>query len=149
MMNSDIGAYVAALNAGRALGVVAGGAGDAVEANGPWVERPDGAMSVAVYALYRTTLASAETLSVVANIQDAADSGGTGAADFGTALASTVLETGVVTNAEGAVKIGDFNLSGARSHIRAQVTPDLSAGSIDTADLMFVFIFGGQDSLPA
>jgi hypothetical protein len=149
MQPTDIGAHLTSRfgGAGRAL---AAGAGDNTEVDGGWVDRT-GKFSAKVVISYTTTLAQDETLSFTANLQDASDSGGTGAADFGTAYAKTVVATGGTggSTETGVVEIGDFNLMTADNFIQAQITPDLSASGTDVATWGAVIVLGGAETLPA
>lgn len=144
----DIGSYLAALCGGYTTATTAG-TGDNTEVDGPYLAVPQGAKSCAVWLLHRATLGAAETLALLGNLQDAADGSGTGVADYGTALSSTTAQTGAATNGLGITKLGDFNLAGARSHLRVQFTPNLSASGTDTAHVMAVVVFGGVEELPA
>jgi len=131
-----------------ALGTAtAGGAGDNTEVNGGWVDRRPATRgayhSAKLVITYTTTLAAAATLKFAANIQDATDGSGTGAADFGLALASTTVATGAGTFT-GTVEL-DFDVSNAREFLRAQITPDLSAANTDTCSWQAVFVLGGSD----
>lgn len=128
----------------------AGGTGDNVEVNGVWVDRKPADRgpyhSAKVVISFTTTLAAAATLTFAANIQDATDGSGTGAADFGAALAATTVATGpggggTVT---GTVEM-DFDISNAREFLRTQITPNLSAANTDTCSWQAQWIFGGSD----
>lgn len=128
----------------------AGGGGDNTEVNGIWVDRRPadrGAYHTAKLVIsYTTTLAAAATLTFAANIQDATDGSGTGAADFGLAVAATTAATGpggggTVT---GSVEM-DFDISNAREFLRSQITPNLSAANTDTCSWQAIWVFGGSD----
>lgn len=142
---------IAAYLAGRFAGFVsatAGGAGDATEVDGPWIDR-QGFESLMVALGFEAVLANTETLSFAFNLQDADDDQGTNAADFGTAVASAVAVTGDASPSgtfRGVVEHG-FNVLGARRYIRLQWTPDLSAGGTDTADIMALLILGRPQSI--
>lgn len=142
----NIGAYIDGRFAGFAS-ATAGGTGDATEANGPWIDRR-GHDSCAVFIGYRGVLAQAATLSVAANLQDADDAAGANAADFGDAIANGVRDTGGTggSTETGVLKL-NFDLTMARSHIRLQMTPDLSAGATDTA-VLFAFLVLGPGPNP-
>lgn len=143
-----IGEYIDASFAAYAEAVAAG-TGDATEVNGGWVDRR-GRDSVAVFIAYRGVLTAAATLSIAANLQDAVDGAGTGAADFGAALANAVRATGAGggSTETGTLKIS-FDLTAARRYIRLQMTPDLSAGATDTARVSAMFVWGPAADLPA
>lgn len=146
--STDAMANVAARLGSAGTDVTAGGAGDATEVNGAYVDRQD-FYSVKVVIAYTATLAAGATLSIAANLQDATDSSGTGVADFGDAYASTVVATGGVggSTETGVVEL-DFNLLTADQYIRGQFTPDLSAATTDTAELSMVYILGGAVENP-
>lgn len=145
----DIGAHITSRFADQ-VDAVAAGAGDATESSGPWVQRPHRAQSAKLVIAFEAVLAEDETLSIAANAQDAADSSGTGAADFGDAIASAVVATGGTGGSTERGVVGlDLNLAGAAEYLRSQVTPNLSAGATDTLRLTAVWIFGGLEKLPA
>ena len=81
---------------------------------------------------------------------DATSSGGSGVADFGDALAATVVATGGSggSTVTGVVEL-DFDLTGAEAYVRAQYTPDLSATGTDTATLAVTYVLCGAESQPA
>ncbi len=148
----DMGAYMAPEHAGVAVSVTAGGAGDATEVNGAWIDTKE-FESMEVLFDYTATLAEGETLSLAANIQDADDIAGTGAADVSTeyltAMAATVVATG---DSAGSTETGVYgmgvDLTKYRRYVRCQVTPDLSATATDTANLQGIAVFGGGQVLP-
>jgi hypothetical protein len=139
---------LAARHSSAGVDVTAAGAGDNVEVDGAWIDR-SGLLSGKAVVVYTATLAQGETLSIAANAQDADDSSGTGAADYGAALTSTVVATGDTggSTETGVVEL-DFDLMGARGFLRLQFTPDLSASGTDTAELAAVWILGGADEQP-
>lgn len=144
----NMGALIGARYASAGVDVTAGGAGDATEVNGAWIDRR-GFQSVKVVIVYTTTLAAAATLSIAANLQDASDSSGTGAADFGDAYASAVQATGESggSTETGVVEL-DFDVSAADRYIRIQFTPNLSASGTDVAEIAAVYIVGGSADQP-
>lgn len=144
----NAGALIAARYASAGVDVTAGGTGDNTEVNGAWIDRR-GFSSLKVVIPYTATLAQAATLSIAANLQDASDSSGTGAADYGDALASTVVSTGGTggsTNT-GVVEL-DFDLSGCDRYIRIQFTPNLSASGTDVAEMGAAYILAGATDNP-
>jgi len=143
----DIGSCLTARFALANTTATAGGAGDATEANGAWINVTD-FESIKVLAPYTTTLAANETLTFAANLQDATAIGGTGAADFGNAVAATVVATGAVTGGTGVVEL-DFDVSQSRGFIRVQLTPNLSRANTDTAAFSAVYVLGGAMREPA
>lgn len=145
----NIGAYIAAALALDNTDAVAAGAGDATEADGNWVDR-NRALSAKLVITFKAVLAEDKTLSIAANAQDASDSSGTGAADYGDAVANAVVATGGSggSTERGVVEL-DLDLSSADAFIRPQVTPDLSAVATDTVEFNAVIVFGGFDQNPA
>ncbi|MEM7211423.1 MAG: hypothetical protein AAF479_05915 [Pseudomonadota bacterium] len=122
--------------------VAAGGSGDGVEVNSAWIAKGS-SLGMAFAVPFTATLAEGETLSISGNLQDATDDAGAGAADFGTAVAATVVATGGTGGTtETGVALFDFDLGPARSHARLQFTPDLSAANTDTAEVHAVALIG-------
>ncbi|HSF40312.1 MAG TPA: hypothetical protein VLT87_11010 [Thermoanaerobaculia bacterium] len=142
---NDFGAYIAGRYAAIST-LTAGGTGDATEVDGEWIDRR-GFHSLSVFFIYTSSLTATKTLSLAANLQDASDSSGTGAADFGDAYAATVQATGAGTKI--GVKQLDFDLRMASSHVRIQYTPDLSHTGTDTATVAVLYVLGGAEALPA
>ena len=134
----------------------AGGSGDATEVNGSWVSRASNkgiAQSMKIIVSYSAVLAAGATLKFAANLQDAIDVSGTGAADYpsdGQAIPSTTAATGGAggTTETGTFEI-DIDLGGAREFVRAQVTPDLSAANTDTLNFSLVYLFFGDQRGPS
>lgn len=145
---NNVGALLAARYAAAGVDVTAGGSGDNTEVNGAWIDRR-GFNSLKVVIPYTTTLTEAATLSIAANLQDASASDGTGAADYGTALASTVQATG---GAGGSTNTGvvelDFDVSGCDRYVRIQFTPNLSAANTDVAEMGAAYILAGSTENP-
>lgn len=133
----------------------AAGSGDATEVDCSWVSRkgPDGdlswARSAKLVITYTATLQGGETLKFALNMQDATSSAGAGAADYGDALAATTVATG---ESGGSTETGtaevDVDLSGAKEFIRAQITPDLSAGGTDTCEWSACLVLYGPSRQP-
>lgn len=133
--------------------LVAGAGTDNAEQNGAWVDRKGAAygtvQSAKLVITGEATLAQDETLSIAVNIQEATDGSGSGAADFGTALASTVVATGDTGGStEQFTAELDFDLSGAEQFIRSQITADASASGTDTATYTATWVFFGSDRNP-
>ena len=141
-----------ALMAGRfglaGFTITAGGTGDNAEVNGAFIDRR-GFNSLKVLVPFTATLGDAQTLSLAANVQSAADDSGAGAADYGEALASAVQATG---GTGGSTETGvlelDYDLSGCGPFVRVQFTPDLSAANTDTASLGAVYVLAGATENP-
>lgn len=113
------------------------------EQNGLWVSRLGDkgiALSAKLIVNYTATLAAGETLSLAGNFQDALDGSGTGAADYGSVVAATVIATG---DSGGSTEVGtaeiDVDLSGAREFIRSQVTVSSSASGTLAYSACLVF----------
>ena len=149
----DLGAYILASLAAASVAVTAGGSGDETEVNGLWLDTK-GFESLEVALAFTTTLGAGETLSFAANMQDADDASGTGAADVSTnhlsALASTVFATGGAGGSTevGAAQVG-VDLTMLKRFVRIQFTPDLSAANTDTAEVNAAYILGGAKYPPA
>lgn len=131
---------------------VAAGAGDATEVNGAWQSRMSSkgiALSAKLIVSFTATLAAGATLTLAGNFQDATTIGGTGADDFGDLVPATIVATGA---AGGSTETGTFeidvDLSGASEFIRAQITPNLSAGATDTAAWHMDYVFFGDHRQP-
>ena len=145
---ANAAALIAARFGAAGIDVTAGGSGDATEVSGAWVDRR-GFSSVKAVITYTTTLAAAATLTFAANLQDASDGSGTGAADFGDALAATTFATGpggggTVT---GVVEL-DFSLYAADRFVRLQATPNLSAANTDVCEFGITYILAGATDNP-
>jgi len=151
----DIGAFIAT-KAGAGVGdlITAGGGGDNTEINTEWIDR-QGFLSCSVFCCGKATITTAKKLTVAGNLQDASANDGTGSADYGDAVAATDIVDSAgdalenVTDEGFAQKIADFDLSGADQFLRWQGTPDLTNTATDTADISFIIILGGADTLPA
>lgn len=149
----DLGAYILPKFAAAETDVTAGGAGDNTEVNGAWIDT-QGFESLEFLMTYTATLAAAATLSLAANVQDADDISGTGAADVSTdylsALPATVVSTGATggsTN-KGAYALG-IDLTMCKRYVRVQFTPNLSAANTDTAKIGATYLLGGAKYPPA
>jgi hypothetical protein len=151
-LERDVGAYATAVRMGSGT-AVAGGAGDATLATTAWIDRAPAERgpykSGKLVIAYTTTLAAAATLGFTVTLKDATTVGGAGAAAYGTAKAAGAVATGpggggTVT---GCVEL-DFNFETAREFLAADITPDLSAGSVDTAAWTAIMVFFGSDRNP-
>lgn len=133
--------------------MVAGAGSDNSEQSGAWVDRLGadyGTVQSAKLVITGTaTLADAATLTVSANMQDATDSSGAGAADHGTAMAAAVVATGGTGGSTETFTVEmDFDLSGAEQFMRSQILADLSAANTDTATWTATWIVFGSDRNP-
>lgn len=163
----DIGAMLAGAVAFDPVAVVAGGGADGAEIDGVAIDRftvesldsptvTDArrrGLSAALFVGVRTTLAAAETITVIANAQDADNAAFTiNAADFDhrasaqppdILLPTLLIGPGVLTDARDSLK-QQYDLTGARQFLRSQVTPTMSAGVTDTADVFGFWVFSGS-----
>lgn len=147
------GAYCRSARGTGNNAVTAGGSGDATEVNGAWVSRKASkgiAGSMKVIVSYTATLAAGATLTFAGNMQDATAIDGTGAADYGDAVAAVTVATG---GAGGSTETGTFeldvDLGAAREFVRAQITPNLSAANTDTAAWSIQYVFFGDQRQPS
>lgn len=128
----------------------AAGTGDATEVDGAWVDRKPSDVGVFQSAKlvipYTASLTADKTLAFGVQFRDATDSSGTGAADYGDAIASTVVASATGTNT-GTVEV-DIDLAAAREFVQAQITPDLSATATDTVEWAAVLVLYGADRQP-
>lgn len=144
----NAGALIAARYGVAGVDVTAGGTGDATEVNCAWIDRR-GFASLKAVITYTATLAASATLTFAANLQDASDSSGTGAGDYGTALAATVVATGPGGGGTlGGVVELDFDLSGTDRYVRLQATPNLSAANTDVCEFGVTYILAGATENP-
>lgn len=161
----DIAALLAAEPAFDPLAITAAAGQDGVEQDGTSVDRFDiqqnaaldtrrRGLSAALFIAVRTTLASAETLSLIANAQDSPDD--SVFTDFDhrasaqpptIALPTLTVGPGVLTNARDVLK-QQYDLTGANRFLRCQFTADLSASGTDTVDVWGLWVFGGAQSNP-
>lgn len=149
------GAYARSARGSGNLQATAGGSGDNTEVNGSWVSRASAngiANSMKIIVSYSAVLAAGATLKFAGNLQDAIDVNGTGAADYpsnGQAVPSTTAATGGTggTTEAGTFEI-DIDLAGAREFVRAQITPDLSAGATDALNFSIMYLFFGDQRGP-
>ena len=148
MGSRDINSEITIRRAAANTAVTAGGAGDNTAVTGVIIDRAalGWAESLAVAILFATTLSASQTLSINWTVQHGEDAGLSDAATLATS-GPVVVATGVGTVA-GQVEAG-VSLRGARRYVRLNFTPDLSAGSTDTAALSAALVFGGANRLPA
>lgn len=152
----NIGSFITSRYADE-IDVTAAGAGDNTLSSGKWLDRTK-YRSAKLVVSWTATLAAAATLTLTIGARDASDTSGTGAATYtgpkaGTgnsgAFAIAVVATGPGGGGTlfGTTEV-DFNLEGANVAIQSRITPDLSAGSTDTARISAVWIFGGGEVIP-
>ena len=139
----DIGEFLQIAGLGY-FNATAGGSGDATEVDGATVNRDTYGMpeSALLKIQWITSLTADKTLAFTITLQDSAD-GSTWAdvtvSDFASAI---TVKTGALTTDED-FHLSKLKLSGLRQYVRAQVTPDLSHTSTDTAIGNFCFVLGG------
>lgn len=127
----------------------AGGSGDNTAVTGVIIDRAAlGWPQSAILAIpFTATLAAAATLSIGYTVQHGAASNLSDAATLQTAALAVAA-----TSVAGGTETGTFEVSvplrGAKRYVRANFTPDLSAGGTDTAALAAVLVFAGAERLP-
>lgn len=146
----DIGSLIKVDRAAANTSITAGGGGDNSPVTGVILDRAAmGWPESAVLAIpFTATLAATATLSIGFTVQEGQAANLSDAATLLTA-APAVVATGPVG---GGTVTGTFevslNLRGAGRYVRANFTPDLSAGATDTAALSAVLVTGGANRLP-
>jgi hypothetical protein len=149
--NRSIGDKITVRRAAANTAVTAGGGGDNTAVTGVIIDRYaiGNPQSCVVAIPFTTTLAAAATLSLAYTVQSGEAANLSDAATLVSAT-SAVISTG---GSGGTTNTGTFevnvSLRGAGRYVRVNFTPDLSAGSTDTAALSAVIAFGGADRLPA
>lgn len=162
----DVAAMLASEPAFDPFAIVAGGGNDGVEQDGLDVDRfaiqqneagddRRRGLSAALFLAVRTTLAAAETLTLIANAQHSTTGAYAGEEeDFdhrasaqppNIALPTLVVGPGILVDARDTLK-QQYDLTGARRHIRVQFTGTMSAGATDTADVWGLWVFGGAQN---
>lgn len=147
----NIGAYIGALSSAVLDAIVQGGAKDGAEQDGAFVVVPDDAESCVVWLYGSYAKTAPATLTLTANVQDAA-SGGASPADLGTDLTApytaTVIVSDTSTSGHFLIRIGNVNLVGARVELRTQYTLAYSAGGGETTNVTPFYVFGGGETIP-
>lgn len=146
---TDLAAFMDPAYGAANTAVTAGGSGDATEVDGAWVDLED-AEGLTFLIGFTATLGADETLTIAANLQDATDSSGTGAADVtGSAISATTVATGGSGGTtETGVAMIQIDAQKMRQFGRVQFTPNLSRANTDTAALSAVAIRSGAKILP-
>lgn len=145
--NRDMGEFLQVAGLGY-FSATAGGTGDATEVNGASVNRDTYGMpqSAVLKVQWITNLTADKTLAFTITLQDSANGSSwtdVTVTDFASAI---TVKTGAATNSED-FHLSRLKLSGLRQYVRAQVKPDLSHTSTDTAIGNFCFILGpGRDT---
>jgi hypothetical protein len=144
----DIGAYIVGKNAFNPLIVTAGAGADGTEITGFDISMSTSftntGRSVKAIIAYSLALATGKTATLTGHLQQGATTASF--ADTPGSTFSEVLTT--ASDANGEISV-DVTLKGDWDFVRLQVTPTLSAVSVDTADMGGVLIFGGYDVRPA
>lgn len=146
----SIGDKIAVRRASANTSITAGGGGDNTLVTGVIHDRAAIAYPLsAVFAVpFTATLAAGATLTISGVVQEGDAANLSDAATLQT-IPAQVVATGPVG---GGTVTGTFEvnvpLAGAGRYVRANFTPDLSAGSADTAALSAVMVFGGAERLP-
>lgn len=147
----DIGSQIRGFPALDSATITAGAGNDGVAVNGNIIDflsfLAQKFDSLKIIVLYKTTLASVQTLKIAAKLQHGSQSNLSDAADYGAALALTTFETGVVTAKYGTAELS-IDLSGVKQYGRAVITADLSAGGTDTVTICGMLVFGGAQKGP-
>ena len=152
-MNTElrsIGDKIAVRRAAANTAVTAGGAGDNTLVTGVILDRTTvgHALSAVLAIPFTATLAQGATLTISGVVQEGDAANLSDAVTLQT-IAPTVVATGPTG---GGTVTGTFEvnvpLMAAGRYVRANFTPDLSAGATDTAALSAVLVFGGADRLP-
>lgn len=146
-VSHDPSALLAAAYAVAETDVTAAGTGDATEVSTAWIDVTE-CESVVFALAYTTTLADTESLSISGNLQEATDASGTGAADYGDAIASTTIVTSSGGTTETGVMFAAFDVSATDGFVRFQFTPNLSASGTDTAKIQCLALLGGHKQNP-
>ena len=148
----SLGDLVQALHALNNTAVTAGGGGDNTEVNGVVFERGvdfDESHESGVFIIHGvSTIASNETLAIIANVQtDSAVGMATAPRDLDETLSTVIEDAGA--GSQNVVAVLPFKLGPADKCIRLQMTPNMSAGATDTAALTASLIVGGGRKIPA
>ena len=150
VQNRSIGDVIAVRNAAGPAALVAAGAGDNTAVTGLILDRAalGWPQSCVVCLPFTATLAAAATLTVAAVLQHGDNSGLSDAATLAT-IATGVQATGGSggTTEQRQIEV-NVNLAGAKRYLRVNLTPDLSAGSVDIARVGAVIAFGGANRKP-
>lgn len=146
----NIGAFITTRAGQASSSATAGGSGDNTAVTGFEIDllslgqKPESAVMV---IRYKAVLAATQTISFAYKAQQSSIAGmGSGLSDLGTAVASTVIDTGGSggTTEHGTVEY-KVDLTGAERYIRSNVTPNLSASGTDTCEFDVIWIFGGVE----
>lgn len=143
------GAFCKAIPLLQAVALTAGGSGNNTEVNSGWIN-VEGYLSAKLVIQAESNIAANKALQMSANLEDATDSSGDGAADFGGSVTTKQMDggTGSESNSLSVLEM-DFDLAGARGFVRAQITPNLTATGTDTSSVSATLLLfgGGEDPI--
>lgn len=141
------------LKGGASIRAVAAGAGDATQATGPGVDRmptagQDGYDFAVIEILGSATLADTKTLTLATTLQESSDNSvwDTEEVIQAATLVATGQSGGTTEEVSHELKV---DLRGRKQFVRARVTPDLNAASIDTATLGYGWKLNNARVAPA
>lgn len=142
-LGRDLAGEIKTHYAAAATSATAGGAGDATAVNGTGIDTTALGTkyeSVAFALAATATLAATKTLTLTAKIQDSSDNSTfADLVSVATVLTLTGATGGSTETGSAVVGVG---LDQARQYVRVVFTPDLSASSTDTAEIVAVALFG-------
>jgi hypothetical protein len=146
---SNGGASCKAVHLSHGTLVTAGGTGDNTEIDSGWID-VRGYRSAKLVILAKSSIAANKALNIIAALKDATDSSGTSSATYGTGVTGSQMDAGGaggVTNHLSQMEL-DYDLSGARGYIQANVTPDMTASGTDTSNVSFLLLLFGAGEEP-
>jgi hypothetical protein len=154
--NNNLDAYIEPKRAIAVTDVTAAGTGDATEIVGVTIDRMASGgllMAALLFVQVRCNLTASKTCSLVGTLEHSPDDSAWASAPAalqpsgvaGGAILTALAATG---DQHGTGKL-DIPLRGLDRYIRIKMTPDLSAGSTDTARISATFIMGGAQVPPA
>ncbi len=149
-LRKDIGALIKSVHAVDYTALTAGAGGDGAEVTGTEIDRDAQKLpqSCVLAIHFEAVLAQDATLSLTVDFEHDTVSGFGSTADFKNVAAAVVATGGPGGSTEKGVYEVDVPLDLAKQFIRAMVTPDLSAASIDTATITGIFVLDGFAELP-
>jgi hypothetical protein len=148
----NIGASIVCAHGSDNATQVAAGSGDNTQVVGQIIDRTlfNYPLSMIVAIRCKAVLATTAKLTLKSVTVEHGDASNlSDAASFATPADADVLVDPGGGSTMRTVKEYDVDLGGAKRYIRVKYTPDLSAGSVDTAENSVVVIFGGLDTVPA
>jgi hypothetical protein len=147
----NIGSRIAVVRASDNASLTAAGAGDNTQVVGQIIDRTlyNFPLSVVAVITAKAVLATTQKLTFKSVLLEHGDASNlSDAATFSApADADVLVDPGGGSTMRGQ-KEYDIDLAGAKRYLRLKFTPDLSAGSVDTAEVSSALVFGGSDTLP-